>query len=71
MIASKSTDQAKNRVTGPASILENSIPSGVLIVSAFILSTIIGFYLIPLSLPLCIRSSRKARRHQDAQIFPL
>jgi hypothetical protein len=34
--ARRSTDQAKNRDTGPASRRENSIPSGVLMVSVFV-----------------------------------
>jgi hypothetical protein len=41
-ITNRSTDQAKNRVTGPASRRENSIPSGVLMLKEFILATIIG-----------------------------
>jgi hypothetical protein len=35
-MAIKSTDQAKNRMIGPASKKENSMPSGVLMVSVFV-----------------------------------
>jgi hypothetical protein len=41
-MAIKSTDQAKNRVIGPASRKENSTPSGVLMDSVLVCPTLIG-----------------------------